>query len=189
MGKASAQKLKVHLNLPLLLTVCILPDIDLILRFLEHRGPTHSLITALVLTAPFFFTYRKAAVPYFAAVVSHSLIGDFFTGGAQLFWPVSTTWYGALNINVSSSVNASLELILFVISLGVLVKTGDLRRIVEPNKYNMILFLPFMAVLGPILQLGRGYEYALPSSLLIPSLFWLALFAYSIVANLQKRQE
>lgn len=167
----------------MLLTAAILPDMDLILRFLEHRGPTHSLITALVLMTPFLFAYRKAAVPYFAALVSHSLIGDFFTGGTQLFWPFSTTWYGALNINVASSVNASLELILFVVSLGALFKTGDLRRMVKPNKYNMVLFLPFMAVLGPILQLGRGSEYTLPSLLLIPSLFWLALFAYSIVAR------
>jgi membrane-bound metal-dependent hydrolase YbcI (DUF457 family) len=135
---------------------------------------------------PFFFAYRKAAVPYFAAVVSHSLIGDFFTGGAQLFWPFSTTWYGALNIDVASFVNASLELILFAVSLAVLFKTGDLRKIVEPNKYNMVLFLPFMAVLGPMLQLGRGSEYALPSLLVVPSLFWLAMFAYSIVANLRK---
>ena len=136
---------------------------------------------------PFFFAYRKAAVPYFVAIISHSLIGDFFTGGTQLFWPFSTTWYGALNINVGSFVNASLELILFVVSLGVLFKTGDLRKIVEPNNYNKVLFLPFMAVLVPMLQLGRGSENALPSLLVIPSLFWLAMFAYSIVADLRMR--
>ena len=79
-----------------------------------------------------------------------------------------------------------MELILFVVSLAVLLKTGDLRKIVEPNKYNMVLFLPFMAVFGPMLQLGRGSEYALPSLLVIPSLFWLAIFAYSIVADLRK---
>jgi membrane-bound metal-dependent hydrolase YbcI (DUF457 family) len=186
-GKASAQKLKVRLNFPLLLTASILPDIDLLLRFLQHRGPTHSLITALMIMTPFFFAYRKAAVPYFVAIISHSLIGDFFTGGTQLFWPFSMTWYGALNINVGSFVNASLELILFVVSLGVLFKTGDLRKIVEPNNYNKVLFLPFMAVLVPMLQLGRGSENALPSLLVIPSLFWLAIFAYSIVADLRMR--
>ena len=139
--------------------------------------------------APFLLMYRKTAVPYFAALVSHSLIGDFFTGGAQLFWPFSTTLYGALNITVASAVNASLELILFIVSLGVMVKIGDLRNIMKPNKYNMVLFLPFMAVFGSILQLGRGSEYALPPLLVIPSLFWLSIFAYSVVAELRIRWE
>ena len=186
-GKASAQKLKVSLNLPLLLTVSILPDIDLALRFLQHRGPTHSLITAVVFMTPFFIAYRKKVVPYFVALVSHSLIGDFFTGGTELFWPISTASYGALNINVTSFVNASAELVLFVVMIAVLIKAGDLRKIVEPNNYNIVLFLPFMAVLVPMLQLGRGSESALPLLLIIPSLFWLAMFAYSVIADLRMK--
>jgi membrane-bound metal-dependent hydrolase YbcI (DUF457 family) len=186
-GKASAQKLTVSLNLPLLFTVSILPDIDLLLRFIQHRGPTHSLITAFVFMTPFFIAYRKRVIPYFVALVSHSLIGDFFTGGTQLFWPISTASYGAFNINVTSFVNASAELILFVVMIAVLFKAGDFRKIVEPNNYNMVLFLPFMAVLVPMLQLGRGSESALPSLLIIPSLFWLAMFAYSVIADLRKK--
>ena len=114
-------------NLPLLLTVSILPDIDLLLRFIQHRGPTHSLIMAVVFMTPFFFVYGKVAVPYFVALASHWLIGDFFTGGTRLFWPFSTSLFGAFNIDVGSLVNASVELILFVVSLVVLFKSGDLR--------------------------------------------------------------
>jgi membrane-bound metal-dependent hydrolase YbcI (DUF457 family) len=86
-GKASARILKVQLNMPLMFTASVIPDIDLLPRFLHHRGPTHSLITIIALTVPFLMLYRKTAVPYSVALASHSLIGDFFTGGTQLFWP------------------------------------------------------------------------------------------------------
>ena len=65
-----------------------------------HRGPTHSFITITVLMIPFFVVYRKQAIPYFAALLSHIFIGDFFTGGIELFWPLSHDWFGALNYDV-----------------------------------------------------------------------------------------
>jgi membrane-bound metal-dependent hydrolase YbcI (DUF457 family) len=186
-GKASARELKVQLNMPLLLTASVIPDIDLILGFLQHRGPTHSLITIIVLTVPLLLLYRKTAIPYSIALASHSLIGDFFTGGSQLFWPLSTEWYGALNIDVNSLTSALLELILFVVSTAVMFKAGDLRKIVK-DKYKIALLLPFGAVLGPLLSAGRGSEYSLPLLLVIPSLFYLAIFVYSmLVGKLRKR--
>jgi membrane-bound metal-dependent hydrolase YbcI (DUF457 family) len=186
-GKASARELKVQLNMPLLLTASVIPDIDLILGFFQHRGPTHSLITIIVLTVPLLLLYRKTAIPYSIALASHSLIGDFFTGGSQLFWPLSTEWYGALNIDVNSLTSALLELILFVVSTAVMFKAGDLRKIVK-DKYKIALLLPFGAVLGPLLSAGRGSEYSLPLLLVIPSLFYLAIFVYSmLVGKLRKR--
>ncbi len=77
-GKTSSKIIKVKVNLPLLLADSVLPDVDLLLRFLAHRGPTHSLITITVLMVPFFAVYRKRALPYYAAMLSHILIGDFF---------------------------------------------------------------------------------------------------------------
>jgi membrane-bound metal-dependent hydrolase YbcI (DUF457 family) len=186
-GKASARELKVQLNMPLLLTASVIPDIDLILGFFQHRGPTHSLITIIVLTVPLLLLYRKTAIPYSIALASHSLIGDFFTGGSQLFWPLSTEWYGALNIDVNSLTSALLELILFLVSTAVMFKAGDLRKIVK-DKYKIALLLPFGAVLGPLLSAGRGSEYSLPLLLVIPSLFYLAIFVYSmLVGKLRKR--
>jgi len=86
-GKTSSKLAKVKVNLPLLLASSVLPDVDLLLRFLTHRGPTHSILTITVLMIPFFVVYRKKTIPYYAAILSHILIGDFFTGGIQLFWP------------------------------------------------------------------------------------------------------
>ena len=131
---------------------------------------------------PFFFLYRKSVIPYFVALLSHSLIGDLVVGGVQLFWPLSTMWVGVFNISVTSSVNGYLEFILFIVSLGVLIKTGDLRRMGESRK-KLVLFLPFMTVLAPLLGLGLGFEYAIPSLLIIPSLFWLSLFIYSVISH------
>jgi membrane-bound metal-dependent hydrolase YbcI (DUF457 family) len=186
-GKVSARQLGVQLNMPLLLTASVIPDIDLLLRFLDHRGPTHSLITIIALTVPFLILYGKTAVPYSVALASHSLIGDFFTGGTLLFWPLSTTWYGALNIDVNSLTNALLELLLFFISIALMFKTGDLRKIVK-DKYKIALLLPFGAVLGPMLTVGRGSEYALPLLLVFPSLFYLAVFVYSMVVGSARKR-
>lgn len=195
-GKAAASKLKVQLNMPLLLTASIIPDIDLLLRFLYHRGPTHSLITMIALTVPFLIYYRKTAVPYFVALLSHSLIGDFITGGAQLFWPILPEWYrtGTLSINVASSTDAYLEVGLFLVSLAVMFKTGDLRKIIS-DKPKIGLLIPFGAVLGPLLLrclkavlshfllAEHGPENHLPDLLIIPSLFYIAIFVYAIAVG------
>ena len=185
-GKASAKTLNIQLNMPLLLTASVIPDVDLFLRFIHHRGPTHSLITIIALTVPFLIYYRKAAVPYAVALASHSLIGDFFTDGTQLFWPLSTEMIGVLNIDVYSLTNSLLELTLFIVSIALMFKTGDLRKIAR-DKYKIALLLPFGAILGPMLAVGRGSEYALPLLLVIPSLFYLALFTYSILTRNRRR--
>ena len=179
-GRGSAKFAQVKVNLPLLLLASVLPDIDLLLRFLMHRGPTHSLITLTVLMIPFFAVYRKQAIPYFAALLSHVLIGDFFAGGNELFWPLSQGWFGALNLEVHSLPNVLLELGLFLLTVPIMFKLGDLKSLLKPHNRNWALIIPFGAVLGPLLSAGRGQEYALPILLVVPSLFYIGLFAYSI---------
>ena len=178
-GKAFAKQLKIPLNMPLLLAASVIPDVDLLLRFLDHRGPTHSLITIAVLMIPFLLYYGKAAIPYAVALASHSMIGDLI-GGTQLFWPLSTRLYGAVTLDVKGSFTVTLELILFTISLALMLKTRDLQRITTSN-YRTVLLLPFGATIGPLLAVGRGPEYALPTLLIIPSLFYLSIFTYSMI--------
>jgi membrane-bound metal-dependent hydrolase YbcI (DUF457 family) len=186
-GKGSSKLLRIKANLPLLLAASVIPDVDLILRFLMHRGPTHSIITMTVLMIPFFVVYKKQSLPYYVALLSHSLIGDFLTGGVQLFWPLSNNWFGIFNIDVRSLANVSAELVLFVISLSLMLKLGDLRTLLKPGNRNLWLIIPFGAVLGPMIQLGRGMESSLPLLLLVPSLFYLVLFGYSIFIELNSR--
>ena len=168
------------MNLPLLLAASVLPDIDLALRFLMHRGPTHSLITITALMIPLLIIYRKQASPYYAALLSHSLIGDFFDGGTQLLWPLSQNWFGALNLEVPGLTNVVLELSLFSLTLPIMYKLGDLQTLLKPNTKSWALIIPSVATLGPLLAVGRGQEGALPALLVVPSLFYIGLFGYTV---------
>jgi membrane-bound metal-dependent hydrolase YbcI (DUF457 family) len=190
LGKGSSKLLKTKISLPLLLMASVLPDIDLILERVNydlfmHRGPTHSFITLTVLMIPFFVFYRKKAVPYYVALLSHSLIGDLFTGGIELFWPISSNWFAALHLSVNSVINVSAELSLFFIALAIMYKAKDLQTLLEPNHQNYALIVAGGAALGPLLSTSGGFESSLPLPLVAPSLFWIVLFAYSLYLQLR----
>ena len=152
-----------------------------------HRGPTHSLLTITVLMIPFFVVYRKQAIPYYAAMLSHVLIGDYFTGGIELFWPISHGWFGALNLEVTSLPVAATELGLFILTIPIMFKLGDLKTLLNPNNKNWALIIPLGAVVGPLFSAGRGQENSLPILLAIPSIFYIILFSYSILLWLRNR--
>jgi hypothetical protein len=184
-GKGSAKLAKVKVNLPLLFAASVLPDVDLLLRFLMHRGPTHSLITITVLMIPFFIIYRRQAIPYYAALLTHILIGDFFTGGIELLWPLSHGWFQFSNIEVTSLTNQIAELSLFILTVPVMYKLGDLQRLLRFNGKGWALIVPLGAILGPLLSLGRGQESALPLLLVVPSLFYVGLLGYCLIVWLR----
>jgi membrane-bound metal-dependent hydrolase YbcI (DUF457 family) len=191
-GKGSSQQLKTKINLPLLLAASVLPDIDLILQIANpsvfmHRGPSHSIFTITILMLPFILLYRKQAIPYFAALLSHTLIGDLPTGGIEMLWPVSQRWFGAEYVKVGGLVDVVIELALFALVLVLLMAAKDLRTLFKPQKLIFILVVAFGAVLGPMLEIGQGSESALPVLLIVPSLFWLAVFSYSILVSLRAR--
>ena len=193
-GKGSSKVLKAKINMPLLLVASVLPDMDLILQRLNpelfmHRGPTHSIITMTLIMIPFFLIFRKQAIPYYVALLSHALIGDFFTGGIELFWPVSHGWFGALNIDVNSLANGLTELALFAVTIIIMFKAKDLQKLLKPKNHNLVLIIAFGAVLGPLLSAGRGFESSLPVLLVVPSLFWVALFGYSMLIELRAKPE
>ena len=185
-GKGSSKLAKVKVNLPLLLVASVLPDVDLFFTFVMHRGPTHSIITITVLMIPFFVVYRKQAIPYYAALLSHILIGDFFTaGGAELFWPLSQNLFGALDIGMTSLTNMLTESGLFLVTLPIMYKLGDLQTLLKPHNKNWALIIPLGAVLGPLFGVGHRPESALPIPLVFPSLFYVFLFAYSMFVELR----
>jgi membrane-bound metal-dependent hydrolase YbcI (DUF457 family) len=94
------------INVPLVWFISILPDIDFFFEpLIIHRGPTHSIIIAALAFLPIFLIYRRG-LPYFAALVSHSLIGDFFVPPVQLLWPIDVNWYG---VNSSQELTGIME--------------------------------------------------------------------------------
>lgn len=86
-------------SLPVIFVASVLPDVDVLFSaYLVHRGPTHSVVVMTVLFVPVYLCLRRG-LPYYFALLSHSLIGDYFTAyGVQLFWPLSEDWYRASSI-------------------------------------------------------------------------------------------
>ena len=187
LGKASGKLLNVNFNIPLILVLAIIPDIDILFDFLFnsdiHRGPTHSVIMAILIFIPFFILYRKRSVPYFVALASHSLIADLIIGGnLQLLWPLSASEFGLYElgfpyIDIYSPINIALEFTLFIVAFSVMLKTRDILQFFQNNKLNLVLVIPIFTVLLPTLA---SYPLTVPILLVLPHLFYLLLFSISV---------
>ncbi|MGA3192699.1 MAG: metal-dependent hydrolase [Candidatus Bathyarchaeia archaeon] len=191
LGKTSSKFLKTNLNIPLVLTLSILPDMDILAEhvpglapILQHRGPTHSFVVSFIIFIPFFVVYRKTAVPYFIALVQHALIGDYLTGGGlQLFWPISQQRFGLAGASIMSAENVALEFSLFVVSLAILLITLDIVALFQAHRSNLILVIPIFTVLLPTFL---SYPLTVPAWLIVPHLVYMVLFAASVIFELPR---
>ena len=180
-GKVSSKVVGVKFSLPLLFLASVFPDFDILFPFLQHRGPLHSVVVLCLAFVPIFLLFRARAVPYFVAVIMHGLVGDFLTGGFQMFWPLSTDLFG-LAIGMYSLTNVVLESSLFVLAVGVMFKTNDIMLFFSHGSSNIFLSIPAMTVLLPSVL---SFPLDVPSILLLPHLFWGALFGFSILFDLK----
>jgi len=117
-GRFTGEKI----NIPLIWFCSLLPDLDLFFPgLIVHRGPTHSILVALAIFVPIYLYYRRG-LPYFAALASHSLIGDYFVPDLQLFWPISSGWFGApSSLQLSGTTETLVELSLFVLMMALVI--------------------------------------------------------------------
>ena len=182
-AKASQKLLKTDINLPLIFFLSLIPDVDLLIPGLVHRGITHSIIVLTLVFTPIFLFYRKNSVPYFVAITQHALVGDFFTGGIQMFWPLTSNWYGC-GINVLSFTNISIEWASFLLAMIVLTKTNDLQLLFKSQKSNLLLTIPSGAIFVSSII---GMSKTAPIELLIPHLMFLTIFTFSIMQFLSKK--
>lgn len=183
-GKTSSLILKTKVNLPLILTLSILPDTDLLLEKvlpIQHRAATHSLITALIVFSPFFLIYRKRTLPYFIAYVQHSLVGDFIVGTTQVLWPLSKMTFG-LGIAMTSLTNQSLEWIMFLAAMIMMLKLKDYKTLLQPDVTNLILIIPAFALLLPTF-FQRPMQ--VPILLVPPHIFFLIMFATALTIEIR----
>jgi len=168
----------------------IIPDADILLEkvgipFFEHRGITHSVIVTLIVFVPFFAVYRKVAVPYFVALISHALIGDYLTGNVRLLWPLMQEFRFSLNgyvIDIRSPVNIALEWTLFALMLVAMLRSGDVRDFFRQRKSNLILAVPIFTVLLPTFL---SVPLEVPLWLVPPHIFLTLLFFVSILIELR----
>jgi membrane-bound metal-dependent hydrolase YbcI (DUF457 family) len=183
LSKPAATKLKTTVNIPTALVLSIIPDIDILAGEGFHRGPTHSIIAATLVFIPLFYIYRKNAVPYFLALISH-MIGDVIVGGQiQLLWPIYQKDISISPplpyISITSTTNIALEFILFTAATIVMYKTADLQAFLRPHKSNLLLTIPVATVLLPTFL---AYPLTVPIALIPPHVFYLVLFTVSIIA-------
>jgi hypothetical protein len=190
MGKASARLLKTKINIPAVLTLSVIPDIDILVQIFvptfEHRGPTHSVITALIVFIPIFAIYQERAAPYFIALIQHSLIGDTVAGGQiQLLWPITTQYYGT-GMNIQSQTNTAVEWTLFLISIIIMLKTKDTATLFQPHNTSLALTIPVFTLLLPTFL---GYPLDVPAWLIPPHLAYTFILSLSIIIALFKHLE
>ena len=168
-----------QINLPLVLTVSVLPDLDILFSdFVVHRGLTHSFFFSLIVFLPFFIIYHKRAIPYFFVLLSHSMIGDIYGpyNGVQLFWPFSTDWVTLVNISNRSLLSISLELGLFIFSIFVMFLNKDFQKYFFDSSKLIYWFVPLGSVLVPLLLIGKDIHFNVPFLLVFPSLIYIVLF-------------
>jgi len=180
-GRVVGKYLKVNINISLLFLVSVIPDIDLLIPVLEHRGPTHSLITFIILLIPALLLYGKKVVPYFIALAQHSLVGDYITGSTQLLWPLTPHTYGT-GMRITSLPNILIEWSFFLVSMAFLLKMKDIRPLFRHHPSNLLLSTPLFAVLLPTVL---NFPIHVPLALLVPHLTYLTLFTLSIIMDLK----
>ncbi len=181
-GKTSAQPFRHKPNVPLLMVLSILPDIDILTGVTGfHRGPTHSLITATLVFIPFFIAYRQRALPYFIALVSHDFADLVIGGNLQLLWPLTSRVYFMPPpfplIEITSTLNVAIETTLFAAAIIMLALTRDYKVFFKRKLSNLTLIIPIFTVLLPTFL---AYPLEVPTLLIPPHLFYLILFATAI---------
>jgi membrane-bound metal-dependent hydrolase YbcI (DUF457 family) len=83
----------------------VIPDVDILIPYVVHRGSTHSILMAFIIFIPIFALYNKNALPYFIATIQHSLLADYIAGGkVQLIWPLTQQTFG-LELSIKSPTN------------------------------------------------------------------------------------
>ena len=158
----------------------ILPDIDLIIPGLRHRGLTHSLIIQTIAFIPIFLYYKKQAAPPYVAIIQHSLIGDYITnGGVQIFSPILSKSF-VIGIPLRSIENIIIESSSFLLAAILMILTKDLPKLFKPEKKNIFLIVPSGAIL---LSAIMPLSVAAPIELLVPHIFLLGLFSLSLLGT------
>jgi hypothetical protein len=186
-GKTTSKLLSLDVNIPLLFIASVIPDIDLVIPGLKHRGPAHSIILLTLLLIPAFIRYRRNAISYSIALLTHPLIGDSLTGsqGTQLLWPITTNWYG-LEIHPETLASVTLEWLLFLGCITLMLTTKDLHRLFQKHQSNLLLTIPIATVLLPTVFTIPLY---VPLALLIPHITYLTIFTVSIFVELKARSK
>jgi membrane-bound metal-dependent hydrolase YbcI (DUF457 family) len=183
LAKLTSKMTKTKFNVALILTLSVIPDVDILIPPIVHRGPTHSILMAFIIFIPIFALYHKNALPYFAALIQHSLISDYVAGGkVQLLWPLTTQTFG-LELSIKSPANITIEWLSFLTTTLIMIKTKDAYPLLQPHNSNLIIAIPTFTVLLPTFL---SFPLEVPAPLIPPHLAFLILFLASLSIDLKK---
>jgi len=179
LAKATAKILRIgEIDLPTVFMLSVIPDVDLVIPMLPHRGPTHSLILLALFFVPFYFREGKIIVPYFVALFQHSAVGDFSTSmGVMCLWPFSSEFYG-LGVDMMGTVDLLAEGLSFLAAFALMVSAGDVRRIFK-IKETFLFLVPPLGALFPVL-LGK---LPVPAGLIVPHCVLFTFFVGGFIAG------
>lgn len=177
---------KVDVNIPSLFVASIIPDIDLLIPWIEHRGPLHSVMLLSLVSIPLIIVWKRKAIPYVAALISHPLLGDYLTStcraqGIQLLFPLSENWFYA-GLQTLSTTFMFLEVTLLGLMLLLLVTTKDIEFFIQPYSSNLLFAVPIVAALLPVFT---QFPIPVPSILIIPHLALIILLAVPILIDIK----
>jgi hypothetical protein len=158
LGRGPARAKRTQVNIPLLILAGAVPDFDLLIgqpyaTILGHHGIFHSWLAIVLCSIPFFFAYGGATIPYFIAVIQHTLFGDFVTNQIPLLFPLTLSQTG-LNLSETNPAAAiALEILGFLLFLAIFAISGDWKRPFAWTRRNLLfLILWIPALLATIVQ-------------------------------------
>ena len=172
------------LNIPIIWALSILPDIDLLIPNLEHRGPTHSLIFSLIIFLPLIIHKKGKIIPYYTALLSHSVIDLFTNNGTQFLWPISDNNFRfPYTLKMGTTSEGIIEIILFAIMILIIILYKDYNKLIQYTNNLMItsIFLIFIA------SISIKYAYSTPKILLIPHITLVGIIFVSFIASISKK--
>jgi len=186
-GRVASKWLRTDVNLALLFTLSIFPDVDFLIPCLIHHGPTHSIVLYLLVFFPLFLKYKKLVVPYFIAIGQH-ILGD-LPYGVMLFWPVTTDWFMQVNELAQAYFESYWDFLRFsnflewggfILMVVLLFKIKDLNKLLKPHLSNL-MFIVISA--GIIMSLFNSvFGASVPIEMWIPHLTFLVIFTLSALS-------
>jgi membrane-bound metal-dependent hydrolase YbcI (DUF457 family) len=164
-------------DLKIIWILALLPDIDLLIPGIPHRGQTHSVLLQLALFLPIIIYYGRSTLPYLFALLSHSLIGDIVSySKIMLFWPLDSGWY---SVTIPWRYNAYvyyLEAAIFIPFVFFFIQQKDYQRLYNDKSHNLLTLIPATAIIIPIFYNARLIT---PRSLLTINILALGLLLLS----------
>jgi hypothetical protein len=185
LGRGAARAKRTQPNIPLLILAGAIPDFDLFTgqpyaTMFGHHGIFHSWLAIVLCSIPFFFAYGAGTIPYFVAVVQHSLFGDLVTNEVPLLFPLTFSQTGINLSQTNPAAATALEIFGFLLFLVIFVMSGDWKRPFTWSRRNLLFLFLWIPVLlativqsvvyiepDPVTELYAGYSVVSSVTLLV----------------------